>query len=120
MSHLVSIATKVRDPGAVAAACQRLKLAAPFVGSADLFSGEAKGLIVQLPNWQYPIVIDTANGSIQFDNYGGQWGEQAQLDHFLQAYAVERAKSEARRKGFVCREESLENGSIKLQIIEGN
>ena len=84
MSHIVSIVAKVRDPAAVAAACRRLGLAAPVPGTASLFSGEATGLLVQLPGWQYPVVIDTATGTIQYDNFSGAWGEQVHLDRFLQ------------------------------------
>ena len=119
MSHIVSVSTKIRDAVAVAAACHRLQLAEPYQGTTSLFSGEVTGLIVQLPGWNYPAVIDTATGTIQFDNYNGRWGEQKELDQFLQAYAVEKTKLEARRKGFQVREQSLQDGSIKLQIIEG-
>jgi hypothetical protein len=119
MSHIVSIETKVHDPAAVAAACQRLNLAAPTHGTVDLFSGEVSGLIVQLPGWEYPAVIDTLTGTIRFDNYNGAWGEQAQLDRFLQIYAVEKAKLEARRKGYTVTEQALQDGSIKLQIVQG-
>ena len=119
MSHIVTIQTKVHDPAAVAAACQRLELAAPVQGTAELFSGEATGLIVQLPDWQYPVVIDTLTGVVRFDNYGGHWGEQQHLDRFLQAYAVEKAKLEARHKGYAFSEQALTDGSIRLQIIGG-
>jgi hypothetical protein len=119
MSHLVTIETKLHDPAAVAAACTRLGLAAPVQGTAQLFTGEATGLLVQLPGWQYPAVIDTLTGSVRYDNFNGHWGEQAQLSRFLQSYAVEKAKAEARKRGFTVSEQSLENGSIKLQIIEG-
>src|SRR5437763_1598727 len=44
---------------------------------------------------------------------------QAHLDRFLQMYAVEKAKLEARKKGFTVNEQALQDGSIKLQIIEG-
>ena len=74
---------------------------------------------MQLPGWEYPAVVDTLTGSVRYDNYGGRWGEQAQLDRFLQGYAVEKAKLEARRKGYAVTEQSLENGSIKLQISRG-
>ena len=118
MSHIVTIQTKVHDPVAVASACQRLGLAAPTQETVELFSGEATGLIVRLPAWEYPVVIDTLTGAIRYDNFSGLWGEQAQLDHFLQMYAVEKAKLEARRKGYTCSEQALTNGSIKLQISE--
>jgi hypothetical protein len=120
MSHIVVVQTKMHDPVAVAAACRRLGLTEPVQGTAHLFSGEATGLVVQLPGWQYPAVIDTATGVIRFDNYGGNWGEQAQLDRFLQMYATEKVRQEARKKGFQITEQALQDGSIKLQIIEGS
>src|SRR5437016_4476379 len=113
MSHVVSIATKVHDPVAVAAACQRLGLAAPVEGKVRLYSGEASGLLVQLPGWRYPVVIDTASGTLSYDNYGGAWGPQGGLDHFLQTYAVEVVRREARKKGYSVTEQALQDGSIK-------
>ena len=119
MSHIVTIATKVRDPAAITAACQRLGLAAPVQGTAELFSGEATGLLVQLPGWQYPAVVDTASGEVRYDNFEGRWGEQAHLDRFLQAYAVEAVRLEARKKGHQVSEQALPDGSVRLQIAEG-
>jgi hypothetical protein len=119
MSHVVTIQTKVHDPVAVAAACRRLNLADPVQGTARLYSGEATGLIVKLPGWQYPAVVEPLTGTVRYDNFGGHWGDQAHLDRFLQLYAVERAKLEARKKGFAVTEQALQDGGIKLQIIEG-
>jgi hypothetical protein len=120
MSHLVTIATKVRDATAISAACQRLNLAAPVQGTAKLYSGEATGLIVQLPDWRYPIVIDTTSGTIQFDHYSGHWGNPECLDRFLQAYAVEVVRLEARKQGHTVTEIQLQDGSIRLQLQEGS
>jgi len=47
------------------------------------------------------------------------WGDQVQLDRFLQAYAVEKAALEARKLGHTVSEQLLADGSIKLQIVEG-
>src|SRR5262249_32050658 len=88
MSHLVTIQTKVHDPAAVRAACLRLGLPAPVQGTAALFSGEASGLLVQLPGWEYPAVIDTLTGVVRYDHYNGAWGDPVHLDRFLQRYAV--------------------------------
>jgi hypothetical protein len=118
MSHIVTIQTKVHDPAAVQTACRRLGLPEAAEGTAKLYSGEATGLVVQLPDWQYPVVIDALTGTVRYDNFEGHWGEQAHLDRFLQAYAVEKAKLEARKKGYQVSEQALEDGSIKLQIIE--
>lgn len=119
MSHIVTIQTRVLDPVAAAAACERMGLAAPTTGTARLYSGEATGLLVKLPGWQFPVVIDTQTGTLRYDNYEGRWGEQQHLNKFLQLYAVEKAKLEARKKGFQVSEQSFQDGSIKLNIIEG-
>jgi hypothetical protein len=73
LSHLVQIETKVHDPVAIAAACRRLNLAEPVQGTAQLYSGEATGMLVQLPEWQYPVVIDTLTGTVRYDNFDGHW-----------------------------------------------
>ncbi len=116
MSHVVTCKTEVRDPAGVAAACHRLGLSAPVHRTVKLFSDEATGLAVQLPDWRYPVVIDTTSGQVRYDNYGGRWGEQGRLDVFLQAYAVEVVKTQSRRKGHTVTERKLENGSIKLTV----
>ena len=116
MSHIVTIKTKVSDPVAIAAACRRLRLAEPVQGTARLYGGEATGWLVRLPDWNYPLVIDAATGTIRFDNFGGLWGQQAELDRFLQAYAVEKTKLEAHKKGLAFSEHFLQDGSIRVQV----
>lgn len=44
------------------------------------------------------------------------WGKQQELDRFLQAYACERTRIEARKKGYTVTEQPLTDGSIKLTI----
>jgi hypothetical protein len=61
-------------------------------------------------------VADLATGQLRYDNFEGRWGEKTHLDRFLQAYAVERAKIEARKKGHLCTEQALPDGSVKLTI----
>ena len=95
------------------------RLAEPVRGTARLYSGEATGLLVQLPGWQYPVVINTTTGEARYDNYGGAWGDPSELERLLQRYAVERAKQEARKKGYSVSEQDLPNGAIRLQIVEG-
>jgi hypothetical protein len=116
MSHIVTIKTEVRDAAAIRAACQRLGLPAPVQGPVKLFSGQVTGLAVQLPDWVYPIACDTASGQVNFDNFGGRWGDPRRLDAFIQAYACEKAKIEARKRGHQVTEALLADGSIKLTI----
>ena len=119
MSHIVTINTQIRDPAALAAACRRLGLLEPVQGTVRMFSDAATGLIVRLPDWRYPVVIDPAKAEVHFDNYGGAWGEQGQLDRLMQAYAVEKARLEARKAGHTVTEQALPDGSIKLVIQAG-
>ena len=119
LSHIVEIKTEIRDEQAVRAACTRLQLAPPEQKAARLFSNTARGLCVQLPQWQYPVVINLQTGQTQFDNFGGTWGRQEELNKFLQAYAVEKAKIEARKKGHSCSETRLEDGSIRVTVKVG-
>ena len=120
VSHIVTVKTRVTDPRAVEAACQRLGLPQPAHGTARLYSGEATGLLVPLPGWQYPVVIDTQTGAAHYDNYQGRWGDQKHLDRFLQVYAVEKARLEARKRGYGVVEQTLADGSIMLRIVEGS
>jgi hypothetical protein len=116
LSHIVQIQTEIRDPAAVQSACIRLGLAAPQQRTVKLFSEEATGLAVQLHDWRYPVICDIESGHVKFDNYGGSWGDQCELNRFLQAYATEKAKIEARKRGHSVSEQALADGSIKLTI----
>ena len=119
MSHIVRIQTEVRDAAAVCAACQRRGLPEPVHGQHVVFQEEVSGLGVRLRDWQFPAVCQLEQGTIHYDNFGGRWGEQRELDSFLQAYAVERARIEARKRGYSFTEQSLSDGSIKVSIQVG-
>ena len=119
MSHIVEIKTEVRDEAAVTAACSRLHLPRPTRGTFQLYSSTETGLGIELPHWKYPVVANTDTGELKCDSYNGRWGEQEFLDRFLQGYAVEKAKIEARKKGHTVTEQQLDNGSIKLTVNVG-
>ena len=116
MSHIVTIKTQVRDSIAIQSACERLKLPAPVFGKARLFTSEATGWQVVLPNWKYPVVCETDRGEVKFDNFNGRWGDHAVLENFLQMYAVEKAKIEARKLGHSVSEQQVSDGSICVRI----
>lgn len=116
MSHIVSIKTEIRDAEAVKAACVRLGLEEPVEGTARLFEGEATGLLVKLPDWVYPAVLDTATGQVRFDTYEGQWGDRKHLDRLVQTYAICKATIEAKKRGHTVFEQPLPDGSVKLTI----
>ena len=119
MSHIVEIKTEIRDEAAVKAACVRLQIPTPEHKTVRLFNATATGLCVQLPGWSYPVVANLATGQLQYDNYQGHWGEQKHLNSFLQAYVVEKARIEARKKGHRVSETKLEDGSIRVTVHVG-
>ena len=119
MSHIVEIKTEIRDEAAVKAACVRLQIPTPEHKTCSLFSATATGLAVQLPGWNYPVACNLQTGQLQYDNYQGHWGEQSRLNQFLQGYAVEKAKIEARKKGHSVTETTLQDGSIRVTVRVG-
>ena len=124
VSHIVEIKTEVRDEAAVQSACSRLHLPRATRGTFELYSSTETGLGIELPHWKYPVVATSdesgrLTGQLRFDNYNGRWGSQEFLDRFLQTYAIEKAKIEARKKGHSVVEQRLDNGSIKLTVNVG-
>ena len=119
MSHIVTIQTQIRDPVAVVLACQRLELPPPYSGTHQLFTSSATGYAVQLPEWNYPVVCDTQSGQLHYDHFEGRWGDPALLDKFMQAYAAEKVRIEARKQGHTVTEQPLTDGSIKLTVQVG-
>ena len=119
MSHIVSIKTEIRDPVALQAACSRLQLSPPVYESVRLFSDSATGWSVRLPDWQFPVVCDIEQRQLHFDNFGGRWGEQQELDRLLQSYAIEKTRLEARRQGHAIQERTLADGSVQLTVEVG-
>ena len=124
MCHIVEIKTEMRDEATVQSACSRLHLPRATRGTFELYSSTETGLGIELPRWKYPVVVTSnddgqLSGQLKFDNYGGRWGTQEHLDRFMQVYAVEKAKIEARKKGHSVTEQRLDNGSIKLTVNVG-
>ena len=119
MSHIVEIQTEVRDASAVEAACHRLQLPPPRQGTFQLYASEATGLGVELRGWRYPLVCKTETGQLAYDNYRGHWGDQAELNRFVQAYGVEKCRLEARKQGHTVSEQLLDDGSVKLTVQVG-
>ena len=119
MSHVVQIKTEIRDITAVRQACNRLQLEPPVHSTYELYNSTEMGWGVRLRDWKYPVVCKIETGEIAYDNYGGRWGAPLRLDEFVQRYAVEKSRIEARREGYTSSEQTLADGSIKLTINAG-
>ncbi|MFO1065510.1 MAG: DUF1257 domain-containing protein [Pirellulales bacterium] len=119
MSHIVTVHTQIRDAEAVSVACRRLSWQQPVCGKHQLFTSQVEGLAVHPPRWRFPIVCELDTGSLRYDNYGGVWGDERDVDRFKQAYAVEKASIEARKLGRSVYEQTLADGTVKLSISAG-
>ena len=63
MSHIVTIQVEVRDLEAVKSAACRLDLKEPVHGKAVVFETEIEGVLVELPDWIYPVVCKIGRAS---------------------------------------------------------
>ena len=120
MSHTTTIKTAFYDESAVQAALKEIGLPAAIHGKAQLFQfndpTEHEGLLVQLPGWKYPVIINTKTGEAKMDNYNGAWGAQVELEKFTQYYGVHKATMEAHRRGLRVVRNVQPTGVIRLQI----
>ena len=92
MSHIVTIAVEVRDLAAIQSACQRLKLAEPVFGKAQLFEKEIEGILVKLPDLtrRSPLFAIYQLGRSITTTIRDTGGDQKQLDKFVQTNSIEK------------------------------
>ena len=145
MSHIVTIQTELRDLAAIKAACKRMgwellegqhafKWYGRYVGDYRAFEKQLadQGIAVKdygkcdhairVPGAEYEIGLVQKGGKIVplWDFYSpgglGNIKQENGMGGFLQAYATEKAKLEARRKGYTVTERTLPTGEIQLQV----
>ena len=114
LSHVVTVQTEVRDPPpsrppAASSHCPSRSTARP-----SFFSGQAPGLLVRLPEWLFPVVIDRPPARPATITTRGL-GDERHLHRFLQAYVVERSPSRPAEE-LLTTEQSLADGSILVEI----
>ena len=119
MSHIVTVKAEVRDVSALRAARHRLGLEEPVHESTQLFSQDATGHCIRLPGWRYPVVCQLESGQLAYDNFGGRWGDQRELERLVRSYAIEKSRIEAHELGHQFTETNLVDGSVKLTIQIG-
>ena len=144
MSHVSLIALKVRDLDALDAACRRLGLElvrgqktyrwyGVQVGgyplpegltAADLGKCDHAIRVPDLPGaYEIGLVRRTDHYALLWDFYAGGYGLEAkvgpQCGRLKQAYGVELARREGRRRGYSLTETAQSDGSIRLTIRQG-
>lgn len=115
MSETMNIKTEIYDMAALTAACERLGLRMEN-GEHHLYRSVEKGMGVFLSGWTYPVVIKDG-GQVAYDIYGGVWGDEQKLHELTAYYGLEKAKIEARKKGYCVYETRNEQAqTLELRI----
>lgn len=117
MSHTMNVNIEMHDMEALRNTLKRLGLTMKE-GKFELYSSTEEGIGVKLPGWKYPIVIKE-NGQVAYDNYNGRWGKIEELNKLKAYYGLEKAKIEARKKGYSVFESVDALGNLKLKIRLG-
>jgi len=121
MSHISKIELEVRDFEVLGAACKRLKLELVKGRKTFKWYGKAAGCdhAIRVPGADYEIGVRKAGGlyELNCDYYDPHIekaiGKQGGL--LKQAYAVQKAKVEARKKGYSVMERQTRTG-IRLHV----
>ena len=118
MSHTMNIQLELHNRDALLAACQRLGLTMTE-GRHTIHSTIEEGIAVRLPGWRYPAIVKN-DGSVAIDNFNGSWGRIEELNKLKAYYGLEKAKAEARKKGYsVCETYNDRTQEIELRIQVG-
>ena len=119
MSHITRRKSAIKSVDILKKACKRVK-GAEYIGRVSQARGAKQGgHQFKLEGWNYPVTVDVNTGECSFDNYGGRWGKESELDKVKQGYAVEAAKAQAEVEGHEFEEQLLSDGSIKCTIPIG-
>ena len=119
MSHITRRKSAIKSVDILKKAVARTA-GAEYRGKVDSARGAPQGgHQFTLKDWYHPVTVDVETGECMFDNYGGRWGKEAELDKVKQGYAVEAAKAQATAEGHEFEEQLLSDGSIKCTIPIG-
>lgn len=118
MSHIVQAALKLTERKHLLAAIEQLGLKNLGEARHKLYSGNyVQGLGIQFKGWNHPVVIDS-EGTAHYDNFGGTWGNQDNLDELCQRYALIGAEETAAIEGYIYNQTTLENGDVEVEMVK--
>lgn len=118
MSHIATVKVKLKDLPLLAEVCGELgipcDLGRPEV---RLYSGSIKAAACfHLADWRYPVAV-LADGSVQYDNFDGRWGETGKLHRVLRRYSERIVERQAQRMGAAVRREERQDGTVVLRLL---
>jgi len=120
MSHTTRRKAGLVNADVIQRAAKRIGAKYKGVGKTQQYNRQTlSGHRLEIPGFEYDVVIDTKSGDILSDTWGGRWGDDSKLDELQQGYAVEAGKMDAERKGHAFQEIPLDDGSIKCLITIG-
>lgn len=99
-SHTTTVKVKLRPGSALEAAIRALGGTVLGVGQHKLFQGMCYGLGFNLPGWRYPLVLQE-DGTLQYDDYNGNWGNVQDIAKLEGVFAVEAAVEQAQQLGWM-------------------
>ena len=114
MSHTVSIEAVMTDHSCVQTAAKSLSWQVLPVQEHKLFDSRETGLGIQIPGWKFPVVVQQ-DGALKFDDYGGRWGNLADIDKLKQGYTVAVLTKAAQRQGHRVTQRRV-GETIKLEV----
>lgn len=100
MSHTISIRIEVKDKNALGVSVVELNGVVLGEGTHSLFQGKEVGYGFTLPAWTFPLVLKES-GELAYDDFGGHWGDKADLGRLMELYAVHAAKAAAEAQGWM-------------------
>jgi hypothetical protein len=116
----MNIKTELRDMDALKKACERMGGQFLGHGGHQLYGNIVSGTGLRLPGWVYPVVVCDNGKSLSYDDYRGSWGNVADINKLKAFYGVEKAKTEALKKGYRVYEKfNSESREIELRIQVG-
>jgi hypothetical protein len=123
LSHFTTIQTQIKDIEALRSACRELGLSLLPNAEARGFANQTRhgDFVIRLTG-PYDIAVNKqANGTLGLttDWWEGHVERQvgAGFGRILQLYAVHKATTEARKKGFSVMRQPQRNGAIKLVLL---
>ena len=114
MSHSVTVEAQLTNKDNVVKAARELAFEVLPAGTHKMFDGQTVvGYGVKLPAWKYPAYV-REDGKVVYDNYNEAWGKQVELDKLIQRYSVLQTVDTARSEGYLCAQNTLENGDVEI------
>jgi hypothetical protein len=101
MSHIVKVALKFKVQQALDHAIKTASCGAKPVENYEFYDGnKVSGLGIQFNGWRYKAVIDN-EGTMVYDTFDGEWGDESHMEKFCREYTFEVARSWAMERGYL-------------------